>query len=202
MNTKPELNIDSFFDNIIASYETRIQKIQTAFQSSENISESSHFLFDNVHSTLNELKMERDLLNSRLCENMAKNGSLRKKDYNSMMSGILDLLDEKEKDAEREFLNFVETQKETAQSLKNSLLNIKDLTSHDVAEKITIIRKQLSQISKLHEMRKETAMNTFTNFQNMHNKMMECLENLLEKGGRILIQDLKKIKDEIIKEIN
>ena len=198
MNTKPELNIDSFFDNIIASYETRIQKIQTAFQSSENITESSHFLFDNVHSTLNELKMERDLLNSRLCENMARNGSLRKKDYNSMMSGILDLLDEKEKDAEREFLNFVETQKETAQSLKNSLLNIKDLTSHDVEKKIAIIREQLSQISKLQEMRKETAIKTFTNFQKMHNKLKECFEDLLEKGNHVMITDIRKIKDQLI----
>ena len=36
----------------------------------------------------------------------------------------------------------------------------------------------------------------------MHNRMMECLENLLEKGDHILIQDIKKIKDQIFKEIN
>jgi hypothetical protein len=202
MNTQPELNIDGFFDNIITSYETRIQKIQTAFQSSENITESSHSLFDNVHNTLNELKKERDQLNSRLCENLAKNGSLRIKDYNTLMSGILGILDEKEKEAENEFLNFIESQKETAQSLKNSLLGIKDITSQDVNEKIAIIKEQLSQISILQEMRKETVMNTFTNFQKMHNRMMECLENLLEKHDHVLITDLKKIKDQIIKEIN
>ena len=36
----------------------------------------------------------------------------------------------------------------------------------------------------------------------MHNRMTECLENLLEKGDHILIQDIKKVKDQIIKEIN
>jgi len=51
-------------------------------------------------------------------------------------------------------------------------------------------------------MRKETVMKTFMDFQQMHNRMMECLENLLEKGDHILIQDIKKIKDQIIKEIN
>jgi hypothetical protein len=202
MNTNPEINIDGFFDNIISSYETRIQKIQTAFQSSENITESTHSLFDNVHSTLNELKKERDQLNSRLCENMAKNGSLRIKDYNTMMSGILNLLDEKEKEAEREFLNFVEAQKETAQLLKNSLLDIKDFASQDVGDKITIIREQLAQISKLQEMRKETVINTFNNFQKIHNRMMECLENLIDKGEHVLISDIKKIKTQIINEIN
>lgn len=202
MITQPELNIDGFFDNIISSYETRIQKIQTAFQSSENITESSHFLFDNVQSSLNDLRKERDVLNSKLCETLAKNGSLRKKDYNTMMSGILCALDEKEKEAESQFLVFIEAQKETAQSLKNSLLGIKDIGSQDASEKIAIIKEQLSQISKLQEMRKETVMKTFMDFQQMHNRMMECLKNLLEKGDHILIQDIKKVKDQIIKEIN
>ena len=200
MSPQPEINIDGFFDNIISSYETRIKKIQTVFQSSENITESSHSLFDNVHNSLNDLKKERDILNSRLCEILAKNGSLRKKDYNTIMSGILGTLDEKEREAESQFLNFIETQKQTAQSLKNSLLGIKDITSQDNCEKITIIKEQLSQISILNEMRKETVMKTFMDFQQMQNRMMGCLENLLEKGDHILIQDIKRIKDQIIKE--
>jgi hypothetical protein len=202
MNTRPVVNMDHFFGNIITSYESRIQKIQTAFQSSENITESSYFLFDNVHHSLNELKKERDLLNSRLCENLAKNGSLRKKDYNTMMSGILGALDEKEREAEVQFLNFIEAQKTTAQSLKNSLLGIKDITSQDNCEKISIIKEQLSQISELQEMRKESVMKTFLDFQQMHKKMMTCLENLLEKGDHILIKDIKKVKDQIIQDIN
>ena len=202
MNTQPELNIDGFFDNIITSYENRIQKIQTAFQSSENITESSNSLFDNVHNSLNDLKKERDMLNSMLCETMAKNGSLRKKDYNALMSGILGALDEKEKEAESEFLIFIEAQKKTAQTLKNSLLGIKDITSPDAIEKISLIKEQLLEISRLQEMRKEMAMKTFLDFQHMHNRMMECLENLLEKGDHIQIQDIKKVKNQIIKDIN
>jgi len=202
MRTSPALNLDGFFNNIITSYESRIQKIQTAFQSSENITESSHSLFDNVHNSLTNLKKERDMLNSRLCENLAKNGSLRKKDYNTMMSGILTALDDKEKAAERQFMNFIEAQKETAQSLKNSLLGIKDITSEDATEKINIIKEQLSQISQLQERRKETAMKTFIDFQQMHNRMMECLEKLLGKGDHIMVQDIKKVKEQMIKDIN
>lgn len=202
MSTIPELNIDGFFDNIISSYETRIQKIQTAFQSSENITESSHSLFDNVHNSLTDLRKERDLLNSRLCETVAKNGSLRKKDYHTMMSGILNALDEKEKEAENQFFNFIEAQKETAQSLKNSLLSIKDITAQDAGEKINLVKDQLSKISKRQEERKEMAIKTFMEFQQMHNKMMERLESLLEKGEHILIHDIKKVKEQLIREIN
>jgi hypothetical protein len=202
MNTHPELNIDGFFDNIISSYESRIQKIQTAFQSSENITETSHSLFDTVHKSLYDLKKERDILNSRLCENLAKNGSLRKKDYHSMMAGILNTLDEKEREAENQFLTFLEAQKDTAQSLKNSLLSIKDITSQDAVEKIAIVKEQLSHVSNMQEMRKENVMRTFIDFQEMHNRMKESLENLLEKGDQIHIKDVKNVKDQLIQKIN
>ena len=202
MTTLSEINIDGFFDNIISSYETRIHKIQTAFQSSENITESTHFLFDHVHSSLTDLRKERDLLNSKLCEIVAKNGSLRKKDYYTMMSGILCALDQKEREAESQFLIYIEAQKESAQSLKNTLLDIKDITGQDAVEKVMLIKEQLSQISVLQEMRKETAIHTFMEFQQMNNRMMECLENLLRKGEFILIQDIKKLKNQLIKEIN
>jgi len=202
MNTQPELNIDGFFDNIITSYETRIQKIQTAFQSSENITESSHFLFDNVQSSLTDLRKERDLLNTKLCEILAKNGSLRKKDYNTMMSGILGALDEKEKEAETQFLSFIEAQKETAHALKTSLLGIKDITSPDVTEKINLVKVQLSRISELQDTRKETVMKSFSDFQKLHNRMIVSLNDLLSKGDQIHIHDIKKIKDQLIKELN
>ncbi len=202
MNTQAELNIEGFFDNIISSYESRIQKIQTAFQSSESITESSHFLFDNVQSSLNNLRKERDLLNSRLCETLAKNGSLRKKDYNTMMSGILSALDEKEKEAETQFLNFIEAQKETANSLKSSLLIINDITASDVAEKINQIKIQLSRISELQETRKKTVMKSFHDFQILHNRMIESLNNLLSKGSQIQVNDIKKIKEQLIKYLN
>ena len=202
MNPKPELNLDGFFESIITSYETRIQKIQSAFQSSETITESSHNLFDSVHNSLNDLKKERDILNSKLCETLAKNGSVRKKDYNTMMSGILSLLDEKEREAERQFLGFLESQKQTAQSLKSSLLGMKDLSIQDAGEKISIFKDQLNEITKLQEQRKETVMKTFTDFQQMHNKIIECLERLLENGDHIHVQDVKKAKEQIIKQLN
>ncbi|NQU67399.1 MAG: hypothetical protein HQ510_05595 [Candidatus Marinimicrobia bacterium] len=131
---------------------------------------------------------------------MAKNGSLRKKDYNIIMSGILDVLDAKEKEAEEQFLSFIEVQKEAAQSLKKNMLDIN--TSPDANGKVTIIKEQLSQISIQQEMSKESVMKTFIEFQKMHYRMTECFESLLKRGEDIMVQDIKTIKDQIIKEIN
>ncbi len=200
MNTQPELNIDGFIDNIITSYESRVQKIQTAFQSTENIAESSHTLLDNVHHSLNNLKIEREQLNSKLCETLAKNGSIRKKDYHIMMSGILDILDEKEKEAQKQFLNFIESQKENTQKLKNSLLDIKDLATPEASEKISLLKEQLSKSKITQELNKESVIKILTDFQNMHSKIMECLEDMIEKGDHVAIQDIKRIKVQILHE--
>ena len=115
-----------------------------------------------------------------------------------MMSGMLNALDEKEHEAENQFLFFIEAQKETARLLKDSILDIKDITSQDAGGKIAVVKEQLSRISKLQEMRKETVMKTFLDFQQMHNKMMECLESLLEKGDHILVQDIKRVKCQLL----
>lgn len=197
MNTEPQLALNSYFETIINSYEDQIQKIQMAFQSSEIITESSHTLSDYVRNSLKELKKERESLNSRLCETLAKNGSLRKKDYNKMMSDILDLLDKQQWEAERKFLDFVETQKEIAQLLKNSLLGLKNIGSQDADDKIASIRKQLSSISILGEKRKEMVLRSFMDFQKMHSKTMGCFKSLLEKNGNIMAKDIKYIKKQI-----
>ncbi len=202
MNIQPEFNIDNFIENIISSYETRIQKIQSAYQSSEAIQESYHNLFDHVHNSLNGLKKEREILNSRICESLAKNGSLRKKDYNTMMSGILSMLDQKEKEAECQFAVFIEAQKEIAQSLRTSLLSIKDISSEDAGATITTVKEHLTQIAKFQEIRKEAVMRTFLNFQQIHNKMIQSLEDLLNKGDLIQVQDIKNITKLIIRELN
>jgi hypothetical protein len=119
-----------------------------------------------------------------------------------MMSGILNALDEKEHEAENLFLDFIEAQKETALSLKNSLLEIKDITAQDAGEKIILVKEQLSRIAELHENRKEVAIKSFTDFQKLHNRLMDCLEELLKKGNQILVQDIKEIKNQIIREID
>jgi len=41
-------------------------------------------------------------------------------------------------------------------------------------------------------------MNSYQNFQQIHQLLTGCLESLLKKGEHILVKDLKMIKDQII----
>ncbi|MEI7788375.1 MAG: hypothetical protein WCI23_06965 [Chlorobiaceae bacterium] len=181
-------------ENYADSGEVRIQKIQNAFQTSENIKESCHFLVDSVEESLEYLKERRIDVSSKLCDALAKKESLRKKDYNSIMDDIYRMLDEKENNAKSQFINFIEDQKEFTQSLKNIIVNITDYSTTDSTDKITVLKEELSQIAEIQEKRKESVIKTLTDFQEIHKKVMEYLESLLEKGDNINIRDIKKAK--------
>ena len=172
----------------------RIQKIQNAFQSSENIKESCHYLVDSVKDSLDYLKERRLDLSSKLCEVLAKKESVRKKDYNSIMDDINMMLDEKENTAKNHFLNYMEDQKEFTQSLKDIIVNISDYSKENLNNKNALLKSELSEIAEIQEKRKQTVITILTNFQETHKKVMEYLESLLEKGEDITIRDIKKAK--------
>ncbi|MEI6758089.1 MAG: hypothetical protein WCK85_09555 [Chlorobium sp.] len=203
MDIQADLNsIDCIFKDIAVSDEARIQKIQTVFQSSENIKESCQVLVESVQNSLDYLKKRRTAVDAMICDILAKKGSLRKKDYNAMMVDIYKLLDAKEEKAKGEFLTFIEEQNEFTQALKNIILKIVDFTSPDAAAKTLLLKTELSEIAKLQEQKKDAIMKILLGFQNTHKNIMGYLESLLEKADGITVKDIKKIKYMINKEIN
>ncbi|MEI8032336.1 MAG: hypothetical protein WCH05_03185 [Chlorobiaceae bacterium] len=176
------------------SLEVRIQKIQHVFQSSESIKESCHLLVDRVEDSLEHLKERRTVVSEQLCEALAKTESLRKKDYNRIMDDVYNLLQEKENAAKTHFINFIEDQKEFAQSLKHIILNIGDYHTDNGLEINSKLREELSQIADLQEKRKDAVMKILTEFQETHKKVMEYLESLLHKAESISIRDIKNAR--------
>jgi hypothetical protein len=177
------------------SEDTRIKKIRNAFQCSENIKESCHFLVENIEHSLEYLKERRIDVSAKLCEMLAKKESLRKKDYNAIMNEIYILLDEKENNAKNQFLAFIEDQKIFTQSLKNIILNISEYRKEDSVDKNELLKEELLQIAEMQENRKDIVMRILTDFQETHKKVMLYFESLLEKGNNISIRDIKNAKN-------
>jgi cell shape-determining protein MreC len=117
------------------------------------------------------------------------------------MRDVLNLFNEKELDTEKQFFYFIEELKEATQSLKNRLLDIKDADYQHTSEKITTIKAQASHITELQGSRKEKVIKSFTDFQQMHNRVILNLEDLLKKGDSVSVKDIKFVKNKIIREI-
>ena len=82
---------ENVLDSIISSYEARIQSIEAFFDTTGHI-------FQDFQDSLLNTRAEREKINSKLRENLAQNGSLRKKDFDRMMGVISSHIDESEQE--------------------------------------------------------------------------------------------------------
>ncbi len=200
MKETPQASINDFIEDFITSYEARIQKIETIFSTSEAVTESSHVLLKDFQNSLNDLREERTCLNSELRENLAKNGSLRKNDYDKMMEDIFFLLDEKEKEAENQFCQYIEDQKAMARFLRKGILDLKDTESKECKEKIKTFKQELEHILQVQKERKDLVEKKLLDFQTIHNNITKSFKMLLEKGVQVFCKDIKNVKKNVLKE--
>ncbi len=201
METGPANNVNDFIETLISSYESRIKNIETVFNQSDAITESSFGLLKDFSNSLKDYKAERETINSQLRENLSKNGSLRKKDYNRMMEDVLNRLDEKELEAENYFYQFIEDQKAMTQSLKRGILEVKDNLQNNNTERINNFRAELVNISQALEEKKEVVVNHFLDYQKIHHITIDKFKMLLAKGDRIFVREVKEVHQNLLSEI-
>lgn len=190
---------DDFIESLINLYESRIKGIEIISDRSEAIIVSSFDLFRDFSSALKEYRAERQRLNSHLKERLAKNGSLRKKDYDQMMSVILSRLDEKECESENALYQFIQNQKLMTQFLKKGIFQIKGNMRSQSTESIQVFRQKLNSISIELESKKETAFRLFREYQHIHFELTSTLKTLLTKRDEVLAGDVKAIKKDLLK---
>ncbi|MFA8436681.1 MAG: hypothetical protein ACEPOZ_19395 [Marinifilaceae bacterium] len=198
MGTVTSTDINEFIENLVGSYEERLHQIESVFTASEAIAESSHNLLNDFQKSFRELREERNNLTFQLRENLAINGSLRRKDYDKVMDDFLLFLKEKEEDAEKHFFDYVEEQKSMARSLKTGLLELNSTPGKMSVDKIEEFKESLHRISKDQETRKEFVLNQFLKFQEIHNTLSCSFKNLLDKVDDVRMKDIKMVINNIV----
>ena len=201
MEPDTQTNNTDFIETLLTSFEARIQKIETVFSTSEAVNESSHALMNDFQHSLQDLRKERMQLNTMLRENLAKNGSLRKNDYDILMDDIFLLLDEKEKEAEDQFYRYIEDQKAMARLLRQGILEIKNTEQNNNKEKIEEFKLELETILKAQQHRKECAIAKFREFQNINKKITHNFQQFLNQDVQVFCKDIKNVKKHLLEEL-
>lgn len=201
MEPATQTNITDFIETLLTSFEVRIQKIETVFSTSEAVNESSHALMNDFQHSLQDLRKERMQLNTMLRENLAKNGSLRKNDYDCLMDELFLLLDQKEKEAEDQFNRYIEDQKAMVSFLRQGILEIKNTEQNDNKKKIEEFKLELETILKAQQQRKEQAIAKFLEFQNINKKITNNFQQLLDQDVQIFCKDIKNVKKHLLEEL-
>ena len=162
--------------DIVSSYQSRISTVAA--------------IIDNTHQILEDFKTKRNEMSEQLREALAKEESLRKKDFDNMMKDILVHQDEREKQVKDLLRTFFEEQKEIAEIINKNLAE---------GEKVKIdeFKKVLQDIQVRQKARENEATTTLKEFQEEYKEMAESLRSLLNKGEAIRIKDFKEMVKDI-----
>ena len=158
-------------EEIVSSYQSRISEVAA--------------MVDSTRQILEDFKTRRNNMSNQLKEALAREGSLRRKDFDIMISDILFHQDEREKKVKELLNTFFEEQKEVAEVLGK---NLKE------GEKVRIddFRKMLKDIQIKQKARENEVGMVLREFQEEHNEMAGSLRTLLVRGEEIRIKDFKE----------
>ena len=171
-------------EEIISSYEERLQSINSIFDNTQVVLGEFQVSFSNTNH-------ERETLKARLRDTLAKNESLRKKDFDIMMNAILLSQDDREREVKSLLNSYLMEQKEMARQLKENLGTFKDGLNKDNIDRINEFHGMLKDILREQEERKAEVTARLKMFQKEQNELSCTLGELLSKGNELRIRDLK-----------
>lgn len=184
------LDLKNVVENIISSYESRIESINS-------ISDTAYLLLNDFQKSILDTKEEREKINSQLRDILARNGNLRKKDFDSMMQSVF--MPQEEKENEIKFLlgYYLKEQKGIASALKDNFAKIKEaLAKGDTGR----IKDLLDTVKKLLARQDKRKKGLTLKLEELHTEEEDAVTKvkvLLVKGRELHLEDFKKMISEI-----
>lgn len=171
-------------DHIVSSYEARIQDLGILF-------DTTHQILQSFQDSLLDTREERVKLNAELRENLARNRSLRKRDFDQMMESLLLIQAVREKEV-RDLLNgYLNQQKEMSQALRHNLMKFKDSLTKGEAQRVRECQEMIKEILSEQETRRDGVTSRLKEFKKEQSVLTSKLKGLLAKGRELRITDLK-----------
>jgi hypothetical protein len=175
---------EHFMRSAFSSYEVGIQNIESLFSASLQILEGFQEAFLDT-------KQERDKINTQLRDTLARNESLRRKDFDNMMQGVLSIQDERAKEVRNLLNSYLNEQKEIAQALKDNLGNFNDSLERGEDGRVNESRALIKEILDRQEVRKKEVISRLEEFQKEQKALESRLKDLLANGREARIRDFK-----------
>jgi len=180
------LDLKNVVEEIISSYEVRIESISSLF-------DTTRLILDEFQESLLEDKEEREKTNTQLRDTLAKNEHLRKKDFDNMMQSILLAQNQREEEVRNLLKNYFNHQRSMAQALRENLKKFKESFTRGEGQRIKEFQEMIKKIFAKQDERKEEVTSKLKEFQKEQQEMAKVLKELLAKGSELRIKDLKSM---------
>ena len=163
-------NLRDLANSIIDSYEMRVSTVST--------------LMNQAYNFLKSFQTELEDMIFRLRDNLAKAESLRKKDFDRMISDIIEGRRVNKEEARQGLKLFQEQEEEMITRLRKIILNGKGSSVED----INVIKDDISGRQKERE---KSIIKALKCFQIEQEELMTALKNLLSKGEEVKLKDFR-----------
>ena len=193
------IDLKETVEDILTSYETRIENLSSVFEVSQS-------LIDCLPESLLDNKPEKEKINGQLRDLLAKNDSLRKKDYDKMMASVLSFQEECAEEVKGLIKEYFNEERSVALVLKEALKECKEALARGEIEKIKHVQSALKTLFTKQEERKSEIVSRLKEFQSEQKEIPRQLTDLVAKGENLRIRDFKsmisKIKDQRVERIS
>jgi len=177
-------------EDIISSYEIRVEYIRSILNTTQE-------LLEGFQDSFLDMKQEREKVTAELRENLAKNESLRRNDFDNMMKGILSTQDRREREVRILLNDYLNEHKKMAQTLSGNLEELRSSLAGDEIQRVKEFQNMSKKILGRQEERKEEVTSRLKEFQKEQKEMAKRLEELLRKGKELRIKDFKTMLKEL-----
>jgi len=183
-------DMKNIVEDIISSYEARLEGMGVIF-------DTTYQLLQGFQDSFIDKKQEREKLTVELRNNLAKNNSLRRNDFDNMMQDILSTQDKREKEVRNLLNRYLNERKEMAQALKGSLEKFKDSLAKGEIQRVKEFQNMIKEVLDEQEKRKEEVTSKLKAFQKEQKEMAKRLKELLAKDKELRIEDLKSMLERL-----
>ena len=178
------LDIENLVDGVFCSYEARVQGVECLLETARNVLEG----FDN---SVLDVRREYEQISERLRDNLARNGSLRKKDFDTMMRVMSAEQEQRGREVRDLSKKYLDEQTQLVHELRGRL---HDFTSALAGGEPARVTEHHQAITDLFTKQQQRSTEVVSQLKESHKEQQQTagmLRDLLAKGRELRTQDLK-----------
>ncbi|OHB63429.1 MAG: hypothetical protein A2Y76_13395 [Planctomycetes bacterium RBG_13_60_9] len=192
-NALDRVEESNLVDGVFCSYEARIQGV-------ERLLETARHVLENFDNSLLEVRREYEQASEQLRENLARNGSLRKKDFDTMMRVMSAEQEQRWREVRDLSKQCLDEQMQLVHELRGRLHDFTSALAGGEAAKITEHHQAITDLFTKQQQRSTDVVTRLKESQKEQQETAGMLRDLLAKGRELRIQDLKRMLAEFARQ--
>lgn len=177
-------------EDIISSYEQRIEGVQSIF-------DTTRLVLADFQEGADQAREEQELIHRQLRDVLARNEHLRNKDYDLMIQRIVEPRREQEKEVRALLNEFLAEQQRLAVSLKECYGQIRDQLAKGNTRKVLELLKSIKELLAEQARCKQALTSNLREAQSDQQATVMLVKQLLVKGNTLRIKDFKDMLTQI-----